>query len=607
MDILPAASLSNHTLAFIRKLDEARKLEKLTSSTIRQTLFPSEPNGSLVNALPLVPLVCYQQEWTKAPFHGLEQQHGNPSHPGYVLPRELHVAKEHRRKVLPLLAYWTIGCESLDSVESPMNTEGDLIKMIQMSNGRRLPIPLLLLLTVMRFNPRRLPTLMTSDNRYRTAYVCNQKHPRLARALFRYTCPLLSEGPLLAHQRRRRLPDCSLITLIVNELHHEERDIWEGTWTCKQPYKCSIAQKALMVHDNPTTKVGILHRVLRMASNSPVDACHYRQLAALLIPSSASLNVAMRPSLRDNTPRFPLEIVALDGNKKLFDLLSAAGAELPADTMHPNEITLRQLVRRSRTGTSRQRGLPYLRLNEFEIDWQSGDIIRQGQNSRIYKARRKNNSFDDQTYSVKIIPVVSDCTIAKVAQEIMMIDQQHYSMMNLLVALHANGDYVSIITPFAAAGTLEDYLPTLYTVKKFIFEDTTSRLTAVGRGKMYLCHIRRIVLGCIRRLIYNYKKGLLHRNVRLANLVLRGLPASEDFGVDMIDYGLATSTEEISIGGTDRNDPSFYYMNAPEVTNGKGYTWVSEMWSFGMIFLSLWTCTPPFTGSDPHQVDLIPS
>jgi serine/threonine protein kinase len=35
-------------------------------------------------------------------------------------------------------------------------------------------------------------------------------------------------------------------------------------------------------------------------------------------------------------------------------------------------------------------------------------------------------------------------------------------------------------------------------------------------------------------------------------------------------------------------------VNAPEVINDGKYTFASEIWSFGMILLSLWTCNKPF-------------
>jgi hypothetical protein len=74
--------------------------------------------------------------------------------------------------------------------------------------------------------------------------------------------------------------------------------------------------------------------------------------------------------------------------------------------------------------------LPYKRLNDFEIDWKSADIIRQGKHSKVYKAVDR---FD--AYAVKIInlPLTPTLALETIANEIWVT-----STSNKLIGLEAS-------------------------------------------------------------------------------------------------------------------------------------------------------------------------
>jgi serine/threonine protein kinase len=100
-------------------------------------------------------------------------------------------------------------------------------------------------------------------------------------------------------------------------------------------------------------------------------------------------------------------------------------------------------------------------------------------------------------------------------------------------------------------------------------------------GMCYLTMIKRLILSTIGALMPIHVTGTLHRDVRLSNYIIK------DGSVVLIDYGLATRMERPS-------NSALYCVNAPEVIAGQEYSMASEMWSLGIVLLSLWTCTKPF-------------
>jgi hypothetical protein len=526
----------------------------------------------------------------------------------------------HRRRVLPLLAYWTIACEFFASISSriPRHLVCEMIEFIQMSNGRSLPLPLWLHERLNRESSVAdvEKKIMPYGIRYRTAFAFlhfswHQPYHRLGLALFRYTCPILHDGgPILAYQRRRRLPDRSLVTLIISRTYDHTRDLWASKWKDGS----ILPQRAIVTNDNGETHViGILHQLLNIISRPrapnlilrPLDGDteanvaeleQSMRLASVLIPHCHYLDTPMIHTPWHSGMRLPMEIVAFQGHKELMEQLLLAGATpLSSSFMHDNEIKLRQLLRHE----NKLEYLPWKRMNDFEIIPTSEHTIHQGAHSRVYKAFEiaKGTRFNE--FAVKIILLTPTTTIETIANEIMVVNRRLSGSVNCLLGLSANEIDVRIITPFAQGGTLEDLLPTLREVKHLIFNNNIyDSLTIDQRRIKYLHHIHPIVEGLFERLIDQYQSHkILHRDLRSSNITLdnKDVSVMTSNDVHIIDYGHATR-EGLSLTlneAKQKNDPYFY--GAPEVLDGSEYTFSSEMWSFGMILLSLWTCNKPFS------------
>jgi serine/threonine protein kinase len=206
--------------------------------------------------------------------------------------------------------------------------------------------------------------------------------------------------------------------------------------------------------------------------------------------------------------------------------------------------------------------------------------------------------------AVKILPLTTSTPIQRIAHEIIVIDRHNAGGVNELIGLEATDSYAAIITPFANGGTLGGYLPTLLKLKQEILNNNDS--LSVGERRMkYLHHIRSIVVGLFHRIQQSLSAKVLHRDLRLENVVVIEKVAptrsecvdindanepgdiSPSLAVELIDYGHATR-EDFSLHSSDEETQRYFYcVNAPEVISDRPYTAASEIWSFGMILLSL--------------------
>lgn len=89
----------------------------------------------------------------------------------------------------------------------------------------------------------------------------------------------------------------------------------------------------------------------------------------------------------------------------------------------------------------------------------------------------------------------------------------------------------------------------------------------------------------IKALIHCHANGIIHRDIKLENIMFNTSEIVDYSDIQIIDFGLATSTENNSIGllNTIVGSP---YFTAPEVFEGKyGKEW--DIWSCGVVLYVL--------------------
>jgi serine/threonine protein kinase len=153
-----------------------------------------------------------------------------------------------------------------------------------------------------------------------------------------------------------------------------------------------------------------------------------------------------------------------------------------------------------------------------------------------------------------------------------------------------------------------------------------SRADGLERGLLYLCSIHPIITGLLRAIHKLHDNDIFYANLRPSTIRINDIDSSpirngrdkwpsDDELVELIDYRDAIlarnedrpSRKHFLSPSNKMNDEWYYSVNTPLAIEREGrikYSKSSEMWSIGMILLSLWTCKPPFTDFSHEKVIL---
>lgn len=138
---------------------------------------------------------------------------------------------------------------------------------------------------------------------------------------------------------------------------------------------------------------------------------------------------------------------------------------------------------------------------------------------------------------------------------------------------------------------------TIYLVMEYINKgDLYSLLKREKKGRLTEIQARPIFLQILRGLDYIHSQGVLHRDIKLDNILLDNNNTIKicDFGISRMIIPDHRMTEQ---SGT----PAFM---APEIIAGQGYEgYASDLWSLGVVLYSLLTGTLPFRGNNSIELN----
>ncbi len=136
--------------------------------------------------------------------------------------------------------------------------------------------------------------------------------------------------------------------------------------------------------------------------------------------------------------------------------------------------------------------------------------------------------------------------------------------------------------------------------------DLSARLKAFG-GRLTPGESIRIIQETARALAHAHGEGVLHRDIKAANIMLTtsGRVKLSDFGIAALFAGPGNSINGPDTGGTVIGTP--LYMS-PEQFDGGRLTPASDLYSLGILFYEMLTGATPFTrGSIPYHHRFTPA
>jgi hypothetical protein len=119
-------------------------------------------------------------------------------------------------------------------------------------------------------------------------------------------------------------------------------------------------------------------------------------------------------------------------------------------------------------------------------------------------------------------------------------------------------------------------------------------------GPLEVAEVVRIGLEAAQGLAAAHAQGLIHRDVKPANLLLEGEPGASGTGgrVRVTDFGLARTADDVGLtqAGVVAGTPE--YM-APEQARGEQVDHRADLFSLGSVLYAMCTGRPPFRGATP--------
>lgn len=92
--------------------------------------------------------------------------------------------------------------------------------------------------------------------------------------------------------------------------------------------------------------------------------------------------------------------------------------------------------------------------------------------------------------------------------------------------------------------------------------------------------IKKIIKNLMEVLIYLHQNKIMHRDIKLTNILIN----EDDYSIKLIDFGVSKKFREGELSYSPNGDNKFH---APEILKYSVYSEKSDIWSAGLVFLSL--------------------
>lgn len=211
-------------------------------------------------------------------------------------------------------------------------------------------------------------------------------------------------------------------------------------------------------------------------------------------------------------------------------------------------------------------------MTSLSNDYELLDCIGHGTFGRVHLATHIPTST---TVAIKIIPLIHSPSLSTLRSEIESLKMacSHANIVKYFNSLVAGGE-VWIVMEYCELGSLRGFI-----------EDKDEKEGA-GLDEAVVWYVAMCVLEA---LAFLHRRNIIHRDLKAANILV-----TKDHVIKLADFGVAiTDDKQISeVAG------SPYWM-APEVIKEHKSSFASDIWSFGITMIELFTGNPPYSESSP--------
>ena len=215
------------------------------------------------------------------------------------------------------------------------------------------------------------------------------------------------------------------------------------------------------------------------------------------------------------------------------------------------------------------------------------ELVGCGGMGSVYIARQLNS---DKLVAVKFLsPDVADnpAILKQFKQEGEIIQQlKHPNIVGFVEQGVAKGNHY-IIMDYVKGISLDNF-PLSYSVK------------TEGQAQPSMEEYLNIFIGCFEALRYIHKKGLVHRDIKPQNIVLRG----EKYTPCLLDFGIANFVDKDDDLNINPDRMFTVSYASPEQLTNKPIDALSDLFSFGVVMYEKLTGKIPFKGTKAMEVFL---
>ncbi|XP_072046696.1 mitogen-activated protein kinase kinase kinase 20-like [Amphiura filiformis] len=210
-----------------------------------------------------------------------------------------------------------------------------------------------------------------------------------------------------------------------------------------------------------------------------------------------------------------------------------------------------------------------------ETDIAYHEFIDRGSSGDVYRAYWNSPDLSEIEVAAKKIPLRKDQSIEdQLGNEINFLQKLEHPNIIKYYGQIITGNYVVIVTEYAAKGSLYDYLKCQSSIPSAL---KLKWAIQAARGIRYL-----------------QENKVLHRDIKSPNFLI-----TADYNLKICDFGIAKDLTSTRTTVTSRGTIKWL---APEVFTEEKLSPTADIFMYGIVLWELETCEEPYDGISPERV-----